>query len=274
MDRMPTLFIPHGGGPWPLLDGAFRRSHDALEAHLRALDGSLATRPKAIVLVSAHWIEAVATVNAAAAPPLLFDYVGFPEAAYRIAYPAPGSPEVAARVARLLGAAGIASASDVERGFDHGVFVPLMVAYPEADVPVVELSLRADMDPRAHLAIGRALAPLRDEGILIAGSGMSYHNMRAFFGPDAGARRHADDFDAWLAAALADPHARDGALATWSGAPGAREAHPTPEHLVPLFVAAGAAGDDPGVRTFRGELSGLAYSGFRFGERANVRADG
>src|SRR5262249_8806523 len=152
------------------------------------------------------------------------------------------SPELAARVQALLDAAGIASGADAERGLDHGVFVPLKVAFPEAQLPTVQLSLRAGLDPAEHLAIGRALAPLRDEGVLLIGSGMSYHNMRGFMKPESLA--FSERFDAWLAQAVtAEPAARDAQLADWQRAPSAREAHPREEHLLPLMVAAGAAGE-------------------------------
>ena len=265
--RFPSLFLPHGGGPWPLMDGEFLHAHDRLAKHLRELDASLGMRPRAILIVSAHWDAAVATINAGAHPPMLYDYFGFPEHTYRVRYAAPGSPVLAAHIHELLDAAGIPNAIDDERGYDHGVFVPLMIAYPDADISVVQLSLRTDMDPQKHLAIGRALASLRDDGVLIVASGMSFHNMRAFRDANTEVTQVAAEFDRWLAHAITQPdaNARDAAIARWADAPGARTAHPTPKHLVPLFVAAGAAAGDPATRTFEGELLGYPVSGFRFG---------
>jgi aromatic ring-opening dioxygenase catalytic subunit (LigB family) len=195
---------------------------------------------------------------------MLFDYYGFPPETYELSYPAPGSPVLAARVRALLTAAGIASAEDPARGFDHGVFVPLLMAYPAADIPVLPLSIRADMDPAAHLAIGRALAPLREEGVLIVGSGMSYHNLRDFRDGDSAA---SETFDAWLTAAVTDPDPvrRDASLTEWARAPAARLAHPREEHLIPLMVAAGAAGGEPGRRAWTDRIGGKRISAFQFG---------
>ena len=171
--------------------------------------------------------------------------------------------ELAARVQQLLGDAGIEAKGDAKRGFDHGVFIPLKVAYPEPRIPTVQLSLRAGLDPTEHLAIGRALAPLRDEGVLIIGSGMSYHNMRGFMDPrtrDVSAR-----FDDWLAKAVAaEPGERDASLAAWSSAPMARQSHPREEHLLPLMVVAGAAGADRGTQVLRDEVMGAVVSAFQF----------
>jgi len=268
-DRLPTLFISHGGGPWPFMDMsqlAPQAMWDRLEAHLRGLGAGLGRRPSAVLVISGHWEEAVPTVNAAANPPMLFDYYGFPEHTYRLSYPAPGSPQLAARVGALLDEAGIASGADRARGFDHGVFVPFMLIYPDADVPIVQLSMRHDLDPAEHLAIGRALAPLRDEGVLIVGSGLSYHNLRAIFSHDARDAEAARQFDDWLnETASANPDDRDARLAAWESAPGARAAHPRADHLLPLMVAAGAAGADRGRRDYADVMAGKAVSGYRFG---------
>jgi aromatic ring-opening dioxygenase catalytic subunit (LigB family) len=172
---------------------------------------------------------------------MLYDYYGFPPASYEITWPAPGDPALAARVRALLGQAGFETAADGARGYDHGTFVPLKVTYPEADVPTVQLSLLRSLDPAEHLRMGRALAPLRDEGVLIVGSGMSYHNMRGF-GSAAGAQ-DAETFHAWLHEAVTGPE-RDRALANWAAAPAGRACHPREEHLLPLLVVAGAAGAD------------------------------
>jgi aromatic ring-opening dioxygenase catalytic subunit (LigB family) len=267
--RLPTLFIPHGGGPWPFMPVAFGPpdTWDRLADYLRGLDRALGKRPKAVLVISGHWETERPTVNVGRHPPLLFDYYGFPKHTYDLRYPAPGSPELARRVRELLSAAGIASDEDDARGFDHGVFIPFMLVYPDADVPVVQLSLQQDLDPAEHLAIGRALAPLRDEGVLIIGSGMSYHNLRELLSGSPRGNGASDAFDAWLGHAVeaADRAARDAELARWSDAPGARSCHPRSEHLLPLMVAAGAAGDDRGRRVFNDHIWGKAVSGFQFG---------
>jgi aromatic ring-opening dioxygenase catalytic subunit (LigB family) len=263
--RLPTYFIPHGAGPCFFMDWTMGPA-DAWErtaAWLGGIVAGLAERPRAILVISGHWEEPVFTVGSSPRPPLIYDYYGFPEHTYRLRFDAPGSPAVAGRVRELLAAAGLPSAEDPARGYDHGVFIPLKLATPDADIPVVQLSLRGDLDPAAHLAAGRALAPLRDEGVLIVGSGMSWHNMRGF-GPAYTARSQA--FDAWLSQAIGDPRRRDEALRRWREGDFAREAHPREEHLAPLFVAAGAAEGEPGRQAFHDVVMDVAISGFEFGE--------
>jgi aromatic ring-opening dioxygenase catalytic subunit (LigB family) len=264
---LPTLFIPHGAGPCFFMDWTRGPADtwDKTAAWLKGLLAVLPERPKAILVVSGHWEEPVFTVGSAPKPPMLFDYYGFPEETYRLRFDAPGSPALASRVRDLLGAAGFPTAEDAERGYDHGVFVPLKLVTPQADIPVVQLSLRADLDPGAHLAAGRALAPLRDEGVLIVGSGMSWHNMRGF-SPAFTAKSQA--FDAWLGVAMADPARRDEAIRHWDQGPYAREAHPREEHLAPLFVAAGAAEGQAGRVAFRDLAMDVAISGYEFGAAA------
>ena len=264
---LPTVFIPHGAGPCFFMDWTRGPADtwDRTAAWLRGLVARLPERPRAILMISGHWEAPVFTVGSSEAPPMIFDYYGFPEETYRLRFDAPGSPALAARVRELLGAAGLPTAEDPVRGYDHGVFVPLLLSTPEADIPVVQLSLRADLDPAAHLAAGRALGPLRDEGVLIVGSGMTWHNM-AGFSPAFTARSQA--FDAWLAEAIADPAGRDSALSHWEEAPYARQAHPREEHLAPLFVAAGAAAGDPGRVAFRDVAMDVALSGYEFGRAA------
>ncbi len=264
--RMPTVFLPHGGGPCFFMDWTMgpRDTWKPLAAWLRALPASLPAKPKALLVVSAHWETATPTVLTSARPPLLFDYYGFPKHTYALTWPAPGAPRLAARVGQLLKAAGLQHAEDGARGFDHGVFVPLKVAWPKAEIPTVQLSLQRGLDPTAHLALGRALAPLRDEGVLIVGSGMSYHNMRGFMQPTS--RAASARFDRWLAETCAAPAAhRDVRLAAWAKAPEARACHPREEHLLPLMVVAGAAGSDVGRVAFRGEAMGVQLSAHRFG---------
>jgi aromatic ring-opening dioxygenase catalytic subunit (LigB family) len=215
-------------------------------------------------VISAHWEERVPTVMTSSAPPMFYDYYGFPAASYQIKWPAPGDPALAKRVQDLLGAAGFQSATDSERGFDHGTFVPLKLTYPDAEIPTVQLSLKAGLDPAEHLAIGRALAPLRDEGVFIIGSGMTFHNLRAFRDPRS--QPVAETFDAWLRdAATAEAAERDRHLVEWAGAPAARAAHPREEHLIPLMVVAGAAGEDRGKVAYNGTFAGLRLSAYHYG---------
>lgn len=265
--KMPTIYVPHGGGPWPFVElNGFvpRRDRDVLAKYLTDLVAALPQRPKAMVVISAHWEAPVPTVMSHASPPILYDYYGFPPESYKIAWPAPGAPALAARVQALLGEAGFQSAADGDRGFDHGTFIPFKLTFPDADIPTIQLSLEAGLDPARHLAIGRALAPLRDEGVFLVGSGMSYHNMRMFNKPSG--RPAADAFDGWLrTTAVADPAARDAALAQWSKAPHARDVHPREEHLLPLMVIAGAAGNDRGQVAFNDTFMGVPITAIHFG---------
>ncbi len=263
---MPVVFIPHGGGPWPFVEmGLPEQDVETLAAYLRDLPTGV-PRPRALLVISAHWEADVPTVMTAARPPILYDYYGFPPASYEIQWPAPGSPELAARVRVLLGAADIETAEDNARGFDHGTFIPLKLAFPDADIPTIQLSLNANLDPATHLAIGRALAPLRDEGVLIVGSGMSFHNLRAIFGRDPRTQQVSAQFDRWLGETVtSDPTARDARLAAWESAPAARACHPREEHLIPLMVIAGAAGTDRGVVAHSKPFMGTYVSGYRFG---------
>ena len=273
MSKLPTLFIPHGGGPCFFMDWDPPDTWARMAEYLRHVPEEAGSRPKALVVISGHWEEDVVTIQNNPAPPLLYDYHGFPPNTYEIKFPAPGAPEVSARIAELLGAAGIPWKYDRERGFDHGVFIPLKVAFPHADVPIVQVSLLASMDPAEHIRIGRALIPLRDEGVLIVGSGMTYHNMRTLMASMRGGAngKHADagseGFDDWLEQVLtkAPPETRADALGAWAKAPFARAAHPREEHLLPLHVAVGAAGDDPGRRTLKDVVMGAVESAFRFG---------
>ena len=269
-NRMPTLYIPHGGGPCFFMDvppGMPADMWDRMGDYLRNIGPSLEAKPMAVLVISAHWEAPRPTLNTAREPSLLFDYYGFPEHTYQLTYPVAGSPELAARVRELLNEAGIESGSNDQRGLDHGVFVPFKLIYPDADIPIVEMSLQQGLDPAEHLAIGRALAPLRDEGVLIVGSGMSFHNLRTLLTGDGHGDDAAEAFDSWLAEAATAPDAetRDRLLASWSEAPGARASHPREEHLLPLMVAAGAAGEDRGRRTYSEKLLGKALSGFQFG---------
>jgi aromatic ring-opening dioxygenase catalytic subunit (LigB family) len=236
---------------------------DGLAAYLRGIDASLGSRPKAVLVISGHWETERPTVNVAERPKLLFDYYGFPEHTYRLKYPVAGSPDLEPRVRALMTEAGFDLDVDSKRGLDHGVFVPFLLVYPHADVPMMQMSLQHSLDPALHLAIGRALAPLRSQGILIVGSGMSYHNLAAMFSGNGAPAAHA--FDHWLGEAIGDPKSRNERLAAWRSAPGGRESHPRSEHLIPLMVAAGAADGEPAVRTFHETIAGKPISGFQFG---------
>jgi aromatic ring-opening dioxygenase catalytic subunit (LigB family) len=263
--RLPTYFISHGGGPWPWLDGDFRRNFDTLESALKDMPRQLGRKPAAVLVISGHWETPQFSVMAATHPTMIYDYSGFPEHTYHIRYAAPGSPALARRVQGLLQAAGIPAGLDEHQGFDHGTFVPLAVIYPEADVPVVQLSLKAGYDPAAHLAAGRALVPLRDENVLIVGSGLSYHNLRQM-GP--GARAPSKEFDDWLQRTLvgSSPGDREKRLIEWEKAPAARQSHPREDHLIPLMVAVGAAGRDAATCVYHEEtlFGGTTASSFRF----------
>lgn len=263
--RQPTWFLSHGGGPWPYMDGPFRSHFTALEASLQALPGQLPAPPKAVLMVSGHWETSDFRVMSAAQPGMVYDYGGFPAHTFHVKYRAPGSPELAARVQGLVQAAGWPCTLDPAQGFDHGAFVPMVVMYPEAQVPMVQLSLQRGEHADVHLALGRALAPLRDEGVLIIGSGLSYHNLR-LFGPEGA--RPSQQFDAWLQATMAlTGTARSEALQRWAEAPAARQAHPRAEHLIPLMVAVGAAEHDTATCPYHQTdfFGGLTVSSFRLG---------
>ncbi|KUJ85424.1 dioxygenase [Ruegeria marisrubri] len=262
---LPTYFISHGGGPWPWLP-AMRRRFAELETSLARMPQEIGQRPSAVLMISGHWEESDAyAVMSSAHPPMVYDYSGFPPETYQITYPAPGARELAQRTAELISAAGLPTRLDPERGFDHGTFAPMAVMYPQADVPTYQISLRSHYDPAEHLALGRALAPLRDEGVLIVGSGLSYHNLRLMGreGEVPSAR-----FDAWLNEALAlQPAERTKALIDWESAPYARICHAQEDHLVPLFVALGAAEEAPATRVYHETqfFGALTASSYRFG---------
>ncbi len=265
--RMPTLYIPHGAGPCFFMDWDPPHAWDRTAAYLRSIPASLPARPRAIVLVTAHWLTSQPSLGSAAQPGLLFDYGGFPPHTYELTYPAPGAPVLAAHTATLLQQAGFAPVLDARRGYDHGTFIPLKVAFPQADVPVLQMSLLQSPDAGDHLRLGRALAPLRDEGVLIIGSGMSWHNQRGYGDPRS--TPVAAEFDRWLTETVALPEAeRTARLTDWAhaSAPAGRLSHPAgrDEHLLPLHVVAGAAGSGAGRRDFSDEVMNVAISAFRF----------
>jgi aromatic ring-opening dioxygenase catalytic subunit (LigB family) len=259
--RQPTLFIPHGGGPCFFMDDP-AGNWTGMEAFLRTLGDRLPERPSAILVVSGHWETRGFAFTGATKPPLIYDYGGFPPHTYELRYDVPGDPALAARAAGLLQAAGIEGHVDPVRGLDHGVFVPMKLAFPDADIPMVEMSVDRDLDPVLHRAAGRALAPLRDDGVLVVASGMSFHNMRGYGDPRFTAPSEA--FDQWLTDAVeAGPEARGAALDRWAEAPAGRLSHPREEHLLPLMVSAGAS-DDAGTRIYAEHVLKTAISGFSF----------
>ncbi|MCA2012544.1 dioxygenase [Cereibacter sphaeroides] len=264
MTRMPSYFISHGGGPWPWLPPMRAQFHN-LEDSLKRIVAELPEKPKAVLSISGHWEEDDFAVMGAANPPMVYDYYGFPKETYSITYPAPGAPEIAQRTLELLEAAGLPARMDLKQGFDHGTFAPLYIMYPDAQIPVYQVSLRKGYSPAEHFAMGRALAPLRDEGVLILGSGLSFHNLR-MFGPAA--KVPSEAFDAWLGDTLAAaPEQRTEALIDWESAPYARTCHAQEDHLVPLFAALGAAEGEPATRVYHdvGLMGGVTASSYRFG---------
>lgn len=260
--RQPTYYLCHGGGPWPWLQGPLRQALRGLERGLQAIPEQLPEEPRAILVVSAHWEEPVFTVTTAPQPAMVYDYFGFPPESYAIRYPSEGSPALAARVTELLESAGLHTAASPDRGYDHGTYSVLQPLYPQARIPVIQLSVQTTLDPLEHLLAGQALAPLRNEGVLIIGSGMSCHER----GPDMALSSAL--FDDWLQDTLVSRHDTDrwDALCEWERAPHARLVHPREDHLIPLMVAAGAADGEPAECIYRERLMGfIAVSSYRFG---------
>ncbi|KGK41943.1 extradiol ring-cleavage dioxygenase [Nitrincola sp. A-D6] len=243
MKSLPkALFISHGGGPLPLLGDP---GHSDMVTCLQGIATNM-PRPDAILVVSAHWEESVPTLTALSTPPLIYDYYGFPPESYDIHYPCAGEPSLAREIYHQLGNAGIEARLDETRGFDHGVFVPLKIMYPDADIPCVQLSLVNGLDPAFHIKIGNALQNLASQNVLVIGSGFSFHNLKAFFSPDnAQSRQLNESFEQWLQTVTTDTslseQQRQELLINWADAPGARFCHPREEHLLPLHVCYGVA---------------------------------
>nr|XP_026486768.1 extradiol ring-cleavage dioxygenase-like [Vanessa tameamea] len=261
----PAIFVNHGGGPMPLLG---EKDHLGLTVFLRDEVKKHVNFKvlKAIILVTAHWEEQKVSISSAEHHDLYFDYYGFPPETYKYRYDAPGDPELAKRIQISLKNAGIESKLDPKRGWDHGVFVPMMLINPSADIPIIQVSVLSNQDPEQHYALGQVLYQFRKEGVAIIGSGMSYHNMREFrYSRDTGKVVNAE-FDEYLNKACTsgnDKRKQD--LIVWDSQPGAREAHPprAAEHLMPLIVIAGAGGEGPGERIFNWDMSGtFRLSGF------------
>ena len=271
---LPTYFLSHGGGPWPFMLDQYGGRYDALLASLQDIPRQLGVTPAAVLVVSAHWEGPEFLISSSAQPTMIYDYSGFPAHTYEVQYRAPGSPALAARVKTLLDGAGLAASLDPQRGFDHGTFSALYPIYPEAGVPVVQLSLKHGYAALTHVQAGRALAALRGEGVLIVGSGLSYHNLRQF---GAGGGHASHQFDAWLRQTMAlAPPERLAQLLEWDQAPAARQAHPYEDHLLPLMVALGAAEQETAATVYHEDtfFGALAVSSFRFGAAAGDAAGG
>lgn len=265
--RLPTYYISHGGGPWPYMAGPFRARMATLEQSLSDIRAELGDVPRAVLVISGHWEEPGFAISSGEQPGMVYDYSGFSEELYEIRYRAPGSPALARRVQDLLHDADVHARLDPERGFDHGTFSLMKPLYGEETMPVVQLSLDPAFDPAQHLRVGRALAPLRDEGVLIVGSGASYHNLRQTPTPDV--QDAARQFDAWLRRVVSEPaEHRARQLIDWTSAPFARLAHPREDHLIPLMTVVGAAGEDPAAIAYHQDdfFDVLPMTSFRFGE--------
>jgi len=257
----PVLFIPHGGGPLPLLGD---ESHFKLVSFLKAITSSLPL-PSTILIISAHWEEDKVTIASGSRPSLIYDYYGFPEEMYHIEYPAPGDPVLAGKIFNLLQDNGIEAKLDEQRGFDHGVFVPLKIMFPKADIPCVQLSLINDLDPESHIKIGKALSILRNENTLIIGSGFTFHNMQALMSQNADVDSKNEKFEQWLIDTCTNPNyspiIQEQKLIEWNKAPFARYCQPREEHLLPLHVCAGAAYSAAKL-VFEGKVAGKKTSAF------------
>jgi aromatic ring-opening dioxygenase catalytic subunit (LigB family) len=237
------LFVSHGGGPLPLLGDP---DHREMVTTLKTITESVA-KPSAILVISAHWEAQVPTITAGAKPPLIYDYYGFPKESYDIQYPCLGEPRLAQQVHQILNSAGVPANLDHQRGFDHGLFVPLKIMYPDADIPCIQLSLINSLNAEQHIAVGRALQALDWDRLLVLGSGFSFHNMKMFFAPDTTETRAKNQaFEDWLKETIANKQLneteRQRRLAHWEEAPHARFCHPREEHLLPLHVCYGMAG--------------------------------
>ena len=260
-DLAPVLYLPHGGGPLPVMG---EPGHQKLTEFLTSLAADF-KKPDAILVISAHWEADEALLTSAAQPSLLYDYYGFPDETYQITYPAPGLPALAEQVRGLLEKDKIAARLDGERGLDHGVFIPLKLIYPDADIPCVQLSLKKGLDPQVHIEMGRCLAPLRENNVLIIGSGLSFHNIRALMRPVPGPDEGNVAFNRWLMETCTDKGLSEAQrlkhLLNWKQAPFARYAHPREEHLLPLHVCYGVSENAARV-VFNDTIMGKEVCGF------------
>lgn len=270
--RQPVFFVNHGGGPFPIIgDGGKGGGPDSeLVAKMKAIPAELPALPRATLVVTAHWEERVPSITGSERPELLYDYYGFPPEGYapHLTYTPPGSPAVAQRARDLLVEAGFAKVNINDRPLDHGTFIPMKIMFPGENMPITQVSLVEGLDPEKHVKLGQALAPLRDDGVLIIGSGMSFHNMRGWDDTTGGAQA----FDKWLQESVSGVpggagagEKRTAALKRWNKAPGGSYSHPREEHLMPLLVCAGAGADDDCTLHFTSTVFGVPVSGFRFG---------
>lgn len=261
---LPTFFIPHGGGPCFFMDWNPPHEWNRMRNFLKNFISNLEKKPEKIVIISAHWEEEKIKVTSNQRPQLIYDYFNFPKHTYELTWKAKGCPTLALRIKGLLEKSKIECVYDHERGFDHGVFIPLKLALPDADLPTVALSLNQNLDPYHHLMIGSALKFLRNEGVLIIGSGMSFHNLDTMLsGVESVESRIFDD---WLTKSIEeDPIKRQQFLKNWKLAPHALMAHPREEHLTPLFIASGAAENEKGKKIFGDKVLGAYVSAYQFG---------
>jgi len=254
-NKAQIVYFSHGGGPLPILGDV---SHQAMVDFMRVLPSQL-RKPAAILVISAHWEASVFTVMDGETPPMFYDYYGFPDEAYAITYPAPGNPGFAHRIIDIVNGHDIPGRADSQRGFDHGLFIPLKLMYPQADIPALQISLLRGLDPIAHLALGNALSELRNENILVIGSGFSFHNLRAFaWQGDPEADPSNDAFQDWLIEVVTQlpfQKEREQQMIDWEKAPSARYCHPREEHLLPLHVCLGMA-QQPGKLIFDNYILG------------------
>jgi aromatic ring-opening dioxygenase catalytic subunit (LigB family) len=263
MTRLPTFFIPHGGGPCFFMDWNPERVWDGMAQYLSSFADEVRDDIKAMIVISAHWEEDTVKVTGNPNPALIYDYYGFPPHTYDLKWPAEGNEGLANLVSATLNNGGIECEVDKERGFDHGVFIPLLLTFPEAHIPTIQISLNSNLSPETHLQIGRLLKPLRDESVLIIGSGMSYHDVGALMGRKEAAG--SDEFDHWLSDSILLPsEKREERLLNWSNAPSARLCHPREEHLMPLHVVVGAATGGKGKIDYNETVLGAKISAYQF----------
>ena len=260
----PILYLPHGGGPMPLLG---EPSHAGMVAFWKEMAEKFPA-PDAIVMISAHWEAEVASITASKAPEMLYDYSNFPAETYQYQYPSPGHPALAKQMAEMLAGNNIQVKRETERGYDHGMFVPMMLMYPKADIPCIQLSLLSSLNAQQHLDLGKALADLRQQNILVIGSGMSFHNFSAMRRRSADDQKQSQAFDEWLVETCCSnalsAEEREQRLSNWESTPSGRFSHPREEHLLPLHVCFGmaASSSDVAQHAYSESWKGLSLSAF------------
>ena len=264
MSKATILYIPHGGGPLPLLSDT---GYETMNPFLREFPARI-QKPDAIVVVSAHWEDSPVAIMAQESPSMLYDYYGFPAESYELQYPAPGAPVLARRIHEMLDESGIEARLELERGYDHGVFVPLLLMYPDADIPCIQISLSNSLDAAFHVRLGQALAALKKDNLLFLGSGFSFHNLPVMMRESGDSIDEKNrQFEQWLAETCSDPELdskqREQRLINWEQAPHARYCHPREEHLLPLHVCYGIAGG-PATTVFQDVVAGFIASAYRW----------